>query len=184
MIKPVQIPALSGEGLPFSTPRGGITDSWLMAAEEGRVTLGGWPLVGCPYPSSWHYSHVQRGSTNWIQWVVTKEMNLGERLIEEGGGWKGREGDMTKVHHHTWVRNFQNRRKQNAFIIKTAELLWLTKETGSWINLSLHLPHHICLKELDFFSRHKYSWKTQILLPDGGKCACQGNTPAFIVEAQ
>lgn len=151
-----------------------------MAAEEGRVTLDGWPLVGCPCPSGWHYSHVQKGSTNWIRWAMTKDMNLGERLIEEGG----REGDMTKIHHHTWVQNFPNQRKQNAFIIKAAELLWLTKETGSWINLSLHPPHHICLKELRFFSRHKYAWKTQILLPDRGKCACQGNTPAFIVEAQ
>lgn len=168
MIKPEQIPALSGEGLPFSTPPWGITDHWLMAAEEDRVTLDGWPLVGCPCSSGWHYSHMPRVSTNWIQWVMTTEMNLGERLIEEGGGWRGQEGDMTKIYHHTWVPNFQKLRKQNACIIKAAELLWLTKETGSWINLSLHLPHHICVKKLDVFSRHKYAWKTQILLPDGG----------------
>lgn len=34
---------------------------------------------------------------------------------------------------------------------KAAELLWLAKETGSLTNLSLHLPYHIYLKELDFF---------------------------------
>lgn len=168
MIKPEQIPALSGEGLPFSTPPWGITDHWLMAAEEDRVTLEGWPLVGCPCPSGWHYSHVQRVSTNWIQWVMTKEMNLGERLIEEGGGWRGREGDLTKLYHHTWVPNFQKLRKQKCL-----------DHQGSWTtvadkrNRQLNqfffastTPH--LLKETGFFSRHKYAWKTQILLPDGG----------------
>jgi hypothetical protein len=32
-----------------------------------------------------------------------------------------------------------------------AALVWQAKETGSLTNLSLHPPHHICLKEHDFF---------------------------------